>query len=449
MKRCAVFAPLLLVFPLSAAAQTAQPPTISTQSSLVVIPTLVRDAHGQLVYGLTADQFLLLDDGTPQTLHLEEDTGGEPIALAVVIEAEAGQRLAGWHPYKHAKPTDRFRGVPAMVEAMVAAVPHQVAVIGFDSHPELELDFTSNFDRVADTIDQLDQGNAGDRGAGILDSLIFAVDRLRHAPPGYRRAILLLSETNDRGSTHTFDEALKAISETNTAIYSVAFSTPFHEASEFGNRELPTKAMSFADLSERKAAEQAEGPPPAANTAELSSTAELVAQRILQTALFGVTLENPTPYAAGGCMATPTNPHRDPNTPVPPGEYMLRAFHCLGQLAPPVALAHLALIAATDSMRRNVPRSVAQLTGGEYFEFNEARTLEEELATLSNHLPNRYILSFQPQQPHPGVHVLQLRLRDYPQLTITARTTYWADGQSAAAPAVGGKAAATANPPQP
>ena len=55
------------------------------------------------------------------------------------------------------------------------------------------------------------------------------------------------------------------------------------------------------------------------------------------------------------------------------------------------------------------------------------RTGIRSLATISNHIPNRYVLSFQPQSPHPGLHVLSLSLPNYTKLAVTARTSYWAD----------------------
>jgi hypothetical protein len=428
---------LCLAFACAAAQQPAAPPgsatvptssTITTNSTLVVLPTLVRKASGELVYGLKAADFTVTDDGVPQTLHLEEDSGGEPLALVVLIEADAAARAAGWHPYTALGHGDRFRGVPALVEAMIGAVPHQVAVVGFDSRPELELDFTSDFGTIDDTIYQLDQGNDGDHGAGILDGLIFAVNVLHHAPAGYRRAILLLSETNDRGSMHTLGEAVQAVTESNVAIYSVAFSTPFHEASEYGNHELPTKALPLYEREARKKANAAAGPPTSLNPADM------VAARILQGVMFGATLENPYPQAPGGCFTG--DPRRNTSTPMVLHDHLTQAFDCLGQLAPPLGLAKLAMIAATDGLKRNIPESVAKLTGGEYFTFNGAKSLEGDLATLANHVPNRYLLSFQPQSPHPGMHVLQVRRNGYPQLDVTARTGYWVDPVAVAAPSI-------------
>jgi hypothetical protein len=65
----------------------------------------------------------------------------------------------------------------------------------------------------------------GDSGAAILDSLAFAVDMLRSESAGCRRTILLVSETVDRGSEMTMEQAMRAITDTNTTIYAIGFST--------------------------------------------------------------------------------------------------------------------------------------------------------------------------------------------------------------------------------
>ncbi len=109
----------------------------------------------------------------------------------------------------------------------------------------------------------------------------------------------------------------------------------------------------------------------------------------------------------------------------------VQAYDCLTQLAPPLALAKMAAIAITDGLRRNVPETVAHLTGGEYFKLTDAKSLERSLQTISNHLPNRYVLTFHPQSPHPGLHSIALRLPNHTNLEVTARTGYWADGDEA------------------
>jgi VWFA-related protein len=259
---------------------------------------------------------------------------------------------------------------------VVGSVPHKVAVVAFDSAPELFQDFTPDIGPVDSAIHDLTTGDSGDNGAAILDAVGFSVDLLRKQPLTYRRAILLISETLDRGSKLKLDDALRAISDTNTAIYSIGFSTAKSESSNYARRQLGG---------------QEPGPP-------------------------------------HGCMGKDPNPDPDATK-----NQAAKAYDCLGLLAPPLALAKMAAIAAMDGLRKNIPETVARLTGGEYFKLTDAKSLERDLSTISNHLPNRYVLSFQPQMPHPGLHAIGLKLRDYPNLEVTARNSYWAD--TAALPA--------------
>jgi VWFA-related protein len=289
-----------------------------------------------------------------------------------------------------------------MLESIIGNVPHQVAVVTFDSQPTLLQNFTSNINAAADAIRTLTPGctrqhhlddcasplaihnvGLGDNGAAILDSLGFSVDLLRKQPSEYRRAILLISETLDRGSHLTLEEALRAISDTNTAIYSIGFSTGKSEAAHYAARELPTQPG-------------------------------------------GLWMENHHPNPPSGCMSK-NDPDTDPDAT---HNRAVQAYDCLTQLLPPLALAKMAAIAATDGLRRNIPETVAHLTGGEYFKLTNPANLERDLAAISNHIPNHYVLSFQPQQPHPGLHAITLSVSNYSKLQVTARTSYWADPEA-------------------
>jgi hypothetical protein len=133
-----------------------------------------------------------------------------------------------------------------------------------------------------------------------------------------------------------------------------------------------------------------------------------------------------TPGPAHGCMA------KDPNADTDSSDesvraWLAQAYDCLSLLAPPLRAAKMAAIAGVDGLHRNVPETVAHLSGGEYFKFEDSRSLACALLTISNHVPNRYVLSFHPQSPHPGYHSIELRLKDYPKLQVTARSSYWVD----------------------
>jgi VWFA-related protein len=379
----------------SPTAPNSEAPSLRANSTLVLVPALIRNKHGNLVFSLTSNDFVITDDGIPQKVTLEQDTGGEPLALVVVIEIGG----AG------AREFDKLAPLPSMIESVVGEVPHNVAVVAFDSQSTLLQNFTSDLDAVkASVLDlippcsrqnhvdncaaqrPLQNVRAGDNGAAILDSLGFSVDLLRKQPSGYRRAILLISETLDRGSHLKLEDAIRAITDTNTTIYSIGFSTGKSEAAHYASRELPTR-------------------PSQPNGSWLS-------------------LENLHPNPSTGCMSKDANP--DPDASRNKG---VQTYDCMTQLAPPLALAKMAAIAMSEGLRRNIPETVARITGGEYFKLTDAKSLEESLGTISNHIPNRYIISFQPQSPHSGLHLIDLRLRDYSNLEVTARSRYWADSE--------------------
>ena len=361
---------LTLLTPLAAAQAPApmpapEPPqtsSITVSSTLVLVPALVKTKSGELVFTLTANDFLLTDDGIPQPLRLEQDTGDQPLALVVCVET-GGDGVTHLADY---------RNLSTLLDALIGNVPHQVAVVGFDSTPTLLHGFTPNTDYIAHSLNELD---AGDKGDAILDVLAFSVDLLRKQPPAYRRAILLLSETIDHSSHTRLEEALRAIGDTNTIIYSVGFnSTRTDLAKEAGK------------------------------------------------------LSSGEPGPQHGCFSRDFGTDNEGNKIKPEDSRATQDYDCFAQLLPPLRLAKMAEIAAVNALRRNAAVSVAHLTGGEFYKFKDVKSLDRDLITISNHVPNRYVLSFRPQSPHLGAHALNLTLKAYPQLSVEARSSYWVEG---------------------
>ncbi len=350
--------------PTPAAPPQTQTP-IRTTSNVVLVPALVKTRDGETVFSLNADDFYLTDNGVPQKLQLEPDRDAQPLAVVVIVET-GGE--GEWH-------LRDYSNLGAILGAVIGDVPHRVAVVSFDSKPRLEQHFSGDIDSAAQTIANLPEG---DPGGAILDALAFGVDLLREAPPAYRRAILLFSETADGGSQTTLEHAIREVNDTNTTIYSFGFSTTRaaikHEASKI--------------------------PRP------------------------GGTPYGDEPYPPGGCMSH--DPSADPDAH---GNRRVQALDCASDLLPPIRLARMAFIAAKDGMKRNVPEAVAQMTGGEYFPFTNAKSLAQHLITISNDVPDYYVLSFRPESPTPGIHTLQLFLRNRPDAIVKARTTYWIDAE--------------------
>ena len=336
----------------------ATPPAIKVRSNLVMVPVFVSNRNGHPVFGVKPNDFVLTDNGILQHATLEEDTDSQPLALAIVVETggAGATHLAD------------YQELDAILEALVGNVERRVAVIAFDGKPHLIVPFSSKMEDASNALANL---SAGDNGAALLDAVTFTVTQLRQQPTEYRRAIVLLSETIDQGSETKLNDAIRLISDTNTAIYSFAFSSTrsavSHEASKFSSHD---------------------------------------------------------PGPEHGCFS------HDGADSEYEGHYNKQVLDCISQLAPPLRLATMTFLAARNGLRTNTAESLAQLTGGEFYHFNDAKELKAGLIGASNNIPNYYVLSFHPIPLEPGLHTLHLGIKDHPHLAITYRSEYWMDSDA-------------------
>lgn len=84
------------------------------------------------------------------------------------------------------------------------------------------------------------------------------------------------------------------------------------------------------------------------------------------------------------------------------------------------------LAAAQQAMRKNTPKALASMTGGEYELFATRKGFETDMNSFDNHLHSRYLLSFEPKHPSPGLHQIRVRLRNAAEnQTVLFRSSYW------------------------
>lgn len=306
------------------AAAIAQEDVIRARSTLVLVPTLVETKKGEPVFELKPQDFVITDNGVIQAARLEEDTDLEPIALAVVIQT-------GREAFAQ---TNNLRGLNTMIDSLVGDVDRSIAVVGFDSQPQLILDFSG---KALDVSDALKTMQPGDGGAAILDAVKYGTTLLSHQPKAYRRVLLLISETRDHGSHAPIQQVVQQIGETNTVVYSVAFS--------------PSKT----ELKDSFRGNNATGP--------------------------GANLLSP-------------------------------------------------ILMTIQAFRRNTSAAISHMTGGEYVRFDSQFGFDKQIGHLTNHVHNRYILSFQPQSPAPGLHAIRVQLPDHSDLRVISRESYWATGSA-------------------
>src|SRR5271165_1459799 len=302
-----------------------QETTLRAQSNVVLVPALVKDQRGGIVYGLQARNFIVEDDGVEQAARLDEAPEGQPISLVVAIQR--GRRAYAEFP--------RVQGLKSMLDPLFSPGTARVAVVEFDSQVELTRDFTKDETMVDDDLRNL---QPGDGGATILDAVRYSVNLLKQQPEDRLRVLLLISETRDHGSHVKIDDAVSAIGQSNSVMYALTFSPALSNILDTGrgtNIESEMhQGINFLDLAYRTA----------------------------------------------------------------------------------------------QAMRKNIPSTIASMTGGEYELFATKNKFDVRMNDFTNHLHSRYLLSFAPQSPHPGLHQIRVRLREAGDAAVLARGSYWAQG---------------------
>jgi len=320
--------PLLLLLSVSYAQET----TVRSRSNLVLVPTLVKDQQGGIVYGLGSNDFIIADNGVEQQVRLEEAPEAQPLSLVVAIQR--GRRAS----YEFS----RMQGLRTMLSPVFASGSAQVAIVEFDSRVDLSRNFISDEALIDADLSNL---QPGDNGAAILDAIAYSIKLLSAQPDNRLRVLLLISETRDHGSQAKIEQTVAAVGQANAMMYSLAFSPGL--------------------------------------------------SNILDT---------------GRGLNTPYNPN------------------ARNEMHPAIDVLDLAYRTA-QAMRKNVPSTVASMTGGEYELFTSRKKFEVRMNDFTNHLHNRYLLSFPPKEPAPGLHRLQVRLKNPANGTVLARTSYWAEEQ--------------------
>jgi VWFA-related protein len=208
--------------------------TLHATSTLVVVPALVQTQTRDLVFSLTADDFTLTDNDVPQKITLETDAA-RPLSLVVLMQTGGAARSQ----------FASYANLETMLASILGSPPNVASIVNFDSRPEAASPFTSD---IAQWREAIDHPDPGDSGAAIFDGLAYALDLLKKQPPNTRHVILLISQEHDDGSKTPLKEIVRAVGETNTAIYSFTFSAEKASIKEaFKGSTPPNKPVRVGD----------------------------------------------------------------------------------------------------------------------------------------------------------------------------------------------------------
>jgi VWFA-related protein len=193
-------------------AQDSQPYTLHTQSNVVLVPTTVQTKHGEMIYELKPEQFVVEDNGVPQAIHLDEDTDSLGLTMVVLVQCSRSAIMESAH----------IAGLATMIDSIAGGAPRRIAVVSYGENPTLLGNFSSDAGETADALAQLTP--CDDSAAATFDAVAFATKLLEARDDHNRHVILLISETRDHGSKTKAAEVIAALGRTNTVVDSVAFS---------------------------------------------------------------------------------------------------------------------------------------------------------------------------------------------------------------------------------
>jgi VWFA-related protein len=191
---------------------------LKVQVALVNMPVTVRNAKGEMVHDLEAQDFRITDNGVRQKIS-HFDLGGDPLSLVILIETSS--RIDPLLP--------GMRKTGILFTETVMGPEGEAAVVGFNDGVDKLQDFTSDGDTIENVVTHLETGTSGSR---LYDAMAVGVDMLSGRMPqptaerpGRRRVMLVMSETVDAGSEAKLGEVLRKAQLRNVTIYSVGLST--------------------------------------------------------------------------------------------------------------------------------------------------------------------------------------------------------------------------------
>lgn len=221
--------------------------TLKVQAREVLLPVTVRDKHGAMVTNLTAGDFTLTEDGRPQTIKSFTRQSNLPFRVGLLVDTS---RSVSGAMENERKAAGKFVDLMLPENPKDAKAGDQAFLIHFDREVELLEDFTNSRDKLHHELDEMgptsternnqgpetsgdDNGGYGRRGGQqrggmrgggtqLYDAIYLASDELMKPKDG-RKALVVFSDGEDRGSKETLNDAIDAADRANVSVYTIYF----------------------------------------------------------------------------------------------------------------------------------------------------------------------------------------------------------------------------------
>jgi VWFA-related protein len=214
-----------------ATADDSKPQTLSIGTKLVNLPVVVRDKKGALIQTLTKDDFYLEVDRHPQTIRYFDQDANLPLSVGLLVDTSGSMR--------NQLDAERIAST-AFLDNLLVAGRDKAFVIQFAAQTELLQDLTDSRPKLQAALKDLDSPQPDDRGSSdpnspdnnnnggrvrrggttLYDATFLAADEILAKQKG-RKALILLTDGEDRNSRETISKAIEAAQRADTLIYAI------------------------------------------------------------------------------------------------------------------------------------------------------------------------------------------------------------------------------------
>jgi VWFA-related protein len=186
--------------------------SLSVDVPIVSLDAIVLSKDGQFIPGIKKDNFRVTEDGVPQQVVNFGQTQA-PITAVLLVEFSNSN---------YAFMTDALRASYAFADSLKK--DDWVAIIEYDMHPNILLDFTQDKNKVYGALNML--RIPGFSESNLFDALVDTLDRLDRIQG--RKVLVVVGSGLDTFSRITYDKALKRVRESqNISIFTVSTGEAF------------------------------------------------------------------------------------------------------------------------------------------------------------------------------------------------------------------------------
>jgi VWFA-related protein len=188
--------------------------TLKVSTRMVAISAVVKSKGGAAQGGMTANDFVLKQDGKEQPIHYFSQGSDLPLTFAVMVDTSGSQRTFI---------SDETLASDVFFETMLDAKDDRAMLVQFDAAvTQLQgMTHSANALRLA----SVQMGSRGAASGGtLLYDAIYAVAKGPMAKETGRKAMVVLTDGGDNGSRKTLAEAVEQAQRADVQIYSVVYS---------------------------------------------------------------------------------------------------------------------------------------------------------------------------------------------------------------------------------